>query len=337
VASPPLSRALGGVRLHVVTGKGGVGKTTVASALGLALAREGRKVLLVEVEGRQGVSQTFDVPPLGTAEVRLVAHASGGELWGLSVDAKAALMEYLHTFYKLGRAGGALERMGVVDFATTIAPGVRDVLLIGKVYEAVGRTTGAKRGQGRAVWDAVVLDAPPTGRITRFLNVNAQVADLARVGPIHSQAASITRMLRDRRSVVHVVTLLEEMPVQETADAVGELAAEGFGLGAVVVNQVREPLVDEDLLARVAADPAGVADQVRADLTGVGVRAGPRTVDGLLAQARDHEARVTLERELGEEVESLGLPRLDLPALPAGVEDGGIAVLADELVRQGIR
>ena len=332
-----LARVLDGVRLHVVTGKGGVGKTTVSAALALALTRRGRRVLLVEVEGRQGISQTFGVPPLGTEEARLVQDSSGGELWGLSVDAKAALLEYLQTFYKLGRAGGALERMGVIDFATTIAPGVRDVLLIGKVYEAVGRTSGSRRGQGEPVWDAVVLDAPPTGRVGRFLAVNEQVADLARTGPIASQAQSITRMLRDPSSVVHVVTLLEEMPVQETADAVAELTTGGFGLGAVLVNQVRDPLVPDPVLALAESDPEALADHVRGDLATVGVRSGARTVGGLLTEAGDHAARIRLERDLREEVDALGLPTVALPALPGGVEAGEISVLADALTDAGMR
>ncbi len=331
-----MSHAVQGARLHVVTGKGGVGKTTVAGALALALARGGRKVLLVEVEARQGISQTFDVPPLGDDEVRLVTTASGGELWGLSVDATAALMEYLQTFYRLGRAGGALERMGVVDFATTVAPGVRDVLLTGKVYEAFGRTTGSKRGKGQLTWDAVVLDAPPTGRVTRFLNVNVQVADLARVGPIHSQAESITAMMRNPLTVVHVVTLLEEMPVQETVDAVTELSGAGFGLGSIIVNQVREPTVDEEAFATATADPDAVELRVAADLATAGVRVTTRTVSGLIAQGADHVERVALERALTEEVEEQGLPTLRLPALAGGVEDGGVSFLADEILEQGL-
>ncbi|HSU73665.1 MAG TPA: ArsA-related P-loop ATPase, partial [Terrabacter sp.] len=119
-------------RLHVVTGKGGTGKTTIASAIALALASTPSRVLIAEVEGRQGISQTFDVPPLGTEETRIMRLAGGGEIVGLSIDAKAALLEYLQLFYKLGRAGKLLEKFGAIDFATTIAPGVRDVLLIGK-------------------------------------------------------------------------------------------------------------------------------------------------------------------------------------------------------------
>ena len=84
-------------------------------------------------------------------------------------------------YYKLGRAGRALDRFGVIEFATTIAPGVRDVLLTGKVYEATKRNA---RNKGAIEYDAVVLDAPPTGRITQFLGVNSELAGLAKVGPI---------------------------------------------------------------------------------------------------------------------------------------------------------
>ncbi len=239
------ARTSSGVRLHIVTGKGGTGKTTVAAAMAMALASGGHRVLLVEVEDRQGISQTFDVPPLATEEIRIAGAAGGGEVWGLSVDAKAALIEYLQIFYKLGRAGGVLERFGAVDFATTIAPGVRDVLLIGKVYEANRRRAAGhhSRHDTTPAYDAIVLDAPPTGRVVRFLSVNEEVADLAKMGPIRSQADSITEMLTSPQTAVHVVTLLEEMPVQETVDAVAELRAARLPIGDVIINQVREPLL----------------------------------------------------------------------------------------------
>ena len=128
------------------------------------------------------------------------------------------MYEYLDMYYRLGRAGKALRRFGVVEFATTVAPGVRDVLLTGKAYEAVRRRSGQK-----FVYDAVVVDAPPTGRIGRFLNVNAEVSGLTKVGPIRRQADSIMGLLHSPRTAVHLVTLLEEMPVQETTDAVVEL------------------------------------------------------------------------------------------------------------------
>ena len=134
------------VRLHVVTGKGGAGKTTIAGALALALAAEGRRTLVVEVEGRQGLAQLFDTPPMGYAETRLAAASGGGEVYGLAVDAEDALLEYLQLFYRMRGAGRILDRAGIVDFATTIAPGLRDVLLTGKVYEAVGKRRAGRTG-----------------------------------------------------------------------------------------------------------------------------------------------------------------------------------------------
>src|SRR5918995_3598353 len=156
-------------------------------------------------------------------------------------------------------------RLGAVDFATTIAPGLRDVLLTGKVKEATTRVE-----KGRRVYDAVVLDAPPTGRITRFLNVTAEVAGLARVGPIKSQSDGVMAVLRSSQTAVHVVTLLEEMPVQETVDAVTELRAGGLPVGAVIVNMTRPSLLPEPALAAAAAGRVDL-DDLGAGLAAVGL------------------------------------------------------------------
>ncbi|WP_051518626.1 ArsA-related P-loop ATPase [Intrasporangium chromatireducens] len=323
-------------RLHIVTGKGGTGKTTVAAALAVALASNGRRVLLSEVEGRQGISQTFDVPPLGTEETRVARTAGGGEIVGLSVDAKAALMEYLQLFYKLGRAGKLLEKFGAIDFATTIAPGVRDVLLIGKIYEAGRRRKDGKhRGASPAAYDAIVLDAPPTGRIGRFLSVNSEVADLARVGPIHSQAGSITTMLESDGTVVHIVTLLEEMPVQETVEAVHDLREKGLHVGAIIVNMVRPPYLDDAALDQARAGRLH-KPSISTQLSEAGVKVTPDLLDGLLDEAQNHALRVDLEREQLAILEETGLPIYQLPALPDGIDPGEVRELADALIEQGM-
>ena len=340
---PAPDRDWEGVRLHVVTGKGGTGKTTVAAALALALAGEGNRVLLAEVEGRQGIAQLFDVPPLPFVERKVAVGLGGGEVLGLAVDAKAALWEYLQLFYKLGRAGHLLERFGVVDFATTVAPGMRDVLMTGKVYEAVRRRGESRETNRRSssrstappTYDAVVLDAPPTGRIARFLDVNAEVAGLARVGPIRTQADSITRLLHSPLTVVHVVTLLEEMPVQESLDALEELAAHDLPLGGLVVNAVREPVLRVKELTAAAAgtlDRSVVAD----GLTAAGLSADPAVVDGLLTEAAEHGARVALEKRELSRVKAAGRPTYQLPALSDGVDLGGLYELARLLADQGM-
>ncbi|HNQ07266.1 MAG TPA: ArsA-related P-loop ATPase [Tetrasphaera sp.] len=334
--STPTHPATAGVRLHIVTGKGGTGKTTVAAALAIAIARQGKKVLLAEVEDRQGISQIFDIAPLAHAETLIFNDPSGGSLWGLAVEPKAALLEYLHKFYKLGRAGSLLEKLGAVDFATTIAPGLRDVLLIGKVYEAVGRRTG--RGRSAApVYDAVVLDAPPTGRIGRFLGVNEEVAEIAKVGPIRGQADSITALLQSRITAVHVVTLLEEMPVQECIDALAELTVKRMPLGGIVVNQVRDPILSDADLDDLAG---GASPQLRAaiadDLAHAGVAQPKTTADTLLAEAAEHLERLDLQGEQDQRIQAQGRAVFYLTALADGLQSGGITVLADELHAQGM-
>ncbi len=329
-AARPRDRDWEGVRLHVVTGKGGTGKTTVAAALALALATDGHRVLLAEVEDRQGIAQLLDVPQLGYAEHRVATAPNGGEVHGLAVDPKAALLEYLQMFYKLGRAGGLLERFGAIDFATTIAPGVRDVLLTGKVYEAVRR-----RAHGRPVYDAVVLDAPPTGRITRFLGVNNEVAGLARVGPIRGQADSITTLLRSPQTAVHLVTLLEEMPVQETVDGVAALHEADLPVGGIVVNVVRDAVLTSRRLS-AAAKARLDAGEVEAGLTAAGLPHDERAVQALLDEAEEHAQRVALQQRERTEIDALGRPVYELPAVTDTIDLGTLYRLADLLREQGM-
>ncbi len=326
------------VQLHVVTGKGGTGKSTVAAALALALASHGKNVLLCEVEGRQGIARMFDVDPLPYEERPIAKGLTGpeganpGVVHALHIDAESALLEYLAMYYKLGRAGRALDRFGVIEFATTIAPGVRDVLLTGKVFEAAQRNNRNKKA---IRYDAVVLDAPPTGRITQFLNVNNELAGLAKMGPIKSQADTVMTLFRSPRTAVHLVTVLEEMPVQETADGIADLRRAKLPVGGVIVNLVRPRDLDAEDLAAARAGRIDTA-ALGADLKAGGVDNGPDLVEGLLTEAHDHAERRALEDSQREIVRELGVPTYELPRLPGGVDLGGLYELAAELRKQGL-
>jgi anion-transporting ArsA/GET3 family ATPase len=326
-----------GVRLHVVTGKGGTGKTTVAGALALALAADGKNVLLMEVEGRQGIAQLFDVPPLPYAERRIAvglgteAH-EGGEVFALVAEPESALTEYLEMFYNMRHAGTALARLGVMDFATTIAPGLRDVLLTGKAAEAVRRKD--PKGGGR-VYDAVVMDAPPTGRIARFLNVSSEVSDLARVGPIRGHADRVQRVIQSPATVVHFVTVLEEMPVQETLDGIAELRALGsIRAGGIIVNMTR-PLALPPAQLQAAADGELDLALLALGLKSAGLDQGTDLASALAAELSD-QARTTLAEDVqaGRLVEA-GQPCYRLPWVTGGIDLAGLYRLAAALRSQG--
>ena len=307
--------------LHIVSGKGGTGKTTVATALACALASEGRRVLVCEVEGRHGISDLLRREPLqGAEEPRISRTPSGGSVHALAIDAEDSLLEYLDTFYHLGFAAKALDRFGAIDFVTSIAPGLRDVVLTGKVYEAVRRQ---EKNRPNA-YDAVVLDAPPTGRIASFLNVHEAVSGLAKVGPIRSQAESIMRMLRSATTVVHLVTLLEDMPVTETEEAIRHLRPTHIRVGTVIANMVTpNPLNDERLqqaaAGRIALSVPGFTD----------------VMNKTLAEEFAVEAAQTLEqRRRQATLATFGVPLAEVMFDPAGIDESALFTIAGQLQSQ---
>jgi anion-transporting ArsA/GET3 family ATPase len=315
-----------------VTGKGGTGKSTIAASLALALAAGGRKVLLIEVEGRQGIAQLFDVPPLPYEEVKIATADGGGQVNALAIDTEAAFLEYLDMFYNLGIAGRAMRRIGAIEFATTIAPGLRDVLLTGKIKEIVTRNEKNKQHP----YDAVVVDSPPTGRISRFLDVTQAVSDLAKGGPVHSQADGVVKLLHSDLTAIHVVTLLEALPIQETLEAIDELKELGLPIGSVIVNRDIPSYLGADDLAKAAEGDID-ADAVRAGLTKAGITLPDDEFAGLLTEAIQHATRITARAESAEQLDELDVPRLQLPAITDGVDLGSLYELAEALAQQGVR
>jgi anion-transporting ArsA/GET3 family ATPase len=319
-------------RLHFVTGKGGTGKSTVAAALALTLASGGRKVLLIEVEGRQGIAQLFDVPPLPYKELKIATAEHGGQVNALAIDIEAAFLEYLDMFYNLGIAGRAMRRIGAIEFATTIAPGLRDVLLTGKIKESVIRVGKDKL----PVYDAIVVDAPPTGRIARFLDVTRAVSDLAKGGPVYSQAEGVVKILHSDQTAIHLVTLLEALPMQETIEAIDELQGLGLPIGSVIVNRNIEVYLEPDDLAKAAEGDVD-ADAVHAGLAAAGIKLPDADFAGLLTETIQHATRITARAATAEQLDELKVPRLELPTIADGVDLGSLYELSESLAQQGVR
>ena len=319
-------------RLHFVTGKGGTGKSTVAAALALTLASGGRKVLLIEVEGRQGIAQLFDVPPLPYKELKIATAEHGGQVNALAIDIEAAFLEYLDMFYNLGIAGRAMRRIGAIEFATTIAPGLRDVLLTGKIKESVIRVDKNKL----PVYDAIVVDAPPTGRIARFLDVTRAVSDLAKGGPVYSQAEGVVKILHSDQTAIHLVTLLEALPMQETMEAIDELQGLGLPIGSVIVNRNIAAYLQPDDLAKAAEGDVD-ADAVRAGLSAAGIKLSDNDFAGLLTETIQHATRMTARAANAEQLDELKVPRLELPTIADGVDLGSLYELSESLAQQGVR
>lgn len=321
-----MSASLTSARLAIVSGKGGVGKTTVSASLALAAARAGKRVLLIEVEQREGLAPLFGEKHIGYQERRLAPNVTG-----LSVVPDEALVDYLALFYGIRRIGRALASTKAVDFATNIAPGLKDILLIGKVKEMERR-----RAQGAYAFDLLVLDAPPTGRLPRFLEAPRAVVELVRgVGPIRQQAQGVLDMVLDpRRCQVVLVTLPEDMPVRETAEAAETIAKLGVALGPIVVNGLYPDSFSRQSLRALTKDAAGVLGE---DAARAGVELSDAGLAELAGVASAHAKRTLNQRAALRELKrETNLPLVSLPYLFAPrIEGAEIERLAEALSSQG--
>jgi len=218
--------------LIVVTGKGGVGKSTVAAAIGLAAAREGRRVIVAEVAARDDVSRAL----AGSTAGVFVERAVGNGLHHISIDPESALEEYLRDQLPRGVADlVASSRM--FGYLAAATPGLRELLTIGKVWELAQHD---RRTPGADPYDLVVLDAPATGHGVAVLSAPGTFSGAARVGPVARQGRTIHEMVADpQRTAVVAVATAEEMPVNETLALDAALREQlGQRLAAVVVNGV---------------------------------------------------------------------------------------------------
>ncbi|MCG8589854.1 MAG: chromosome partitioning protein [Proteobacteria bacterium] len=306
-------------RLVIVTGKGGTGKTTVATALALAAAQRGRRVLVAEMGRDEQVTPLLDPSrgPVGHAGAEL---APG--LRVLRIDPFEALAEYLSLQLPVrGLVRSALSNRAFHQLMDA-APGWRELITLGKVWHLEQQ----REPDGRPRFDLLVIDAPATGHGLTFLDVPRVVVSAVRAGPLRRNAARVEALVKDaERTVVLPVALGEELPVQETAELVERVRKDmGVAVDRVVLNALVPPPFPtgfEDLDQRLRALPADAAPS-------------PLPPVSVLADcAAMLRARHELNRRYRDEArERMRLPVVPLPLEPNGIDRDALARLGERLL-----
>ncbi len=301
-------------RLHILLGKGGVGKTTVAAALGTATARRGVDSLICETEGKSGLGAIFSRGPLGYKEEQLLEH-----LWARTIKPDEALIQYLedHSMFRLSKY---LVRANLLEYVSTTIPGIKDVLILGKVKQLVYRNREYERP-----YDVIVLDPPAAGHALTFLSSPLGIKNAVRMGPLLEQSKEVLDLLADSQlTVVHIVTLPEETPVNEAIEAAEKVVERtGCRLGVVFVNGCYPRP------ARVA-DP----DEILEAAEKVGVDIEMEIAEGMAAASAFLAERYEMQQAEKKRVaDKLGLPTVELPFLfTTDISVTEIERLADALV-----
>ena len=298
----------------IVTGKGGVGKSTVALALALAAARRGKRTILCEVSAQEHLSRVFHRAEVGFHEVEMAEN-----LWAISIDPDESLREYVLLQLKVKAMRDLLFKSRIFTYLAAATPGLKELVTIGKIWELALEDRKVKQGRN---YDLVIVDAPATGHGVGFLQTPRTFANLARVGPIRQQAEILDKFIRNRkRTGMAVVALPEEMPVNETAKLERDLASE---VGVQVSRIFCNGLYPE----RFGEEEAGALIELAAEHEGA-VRVACRAALSESRRARAEREQLARLEELTEAPVTT-LPFLFEPEL--GVEE--IGVLADEVAEE---
>jgi anion-transporting ArsA/GET3 family ATPase len=299
-------------RLIFVTGKGGVGKSAVATALGLLACRQGRRTIVAELASQNRIGETFDRDAAPFEEIEL---ADG--LFTISIDPESAMEEYLRV--KTGAVGHALGSSRLFHAFAMATPGMRELLSIGKVWELAQLQ---RRTSGADVYDLVIVDSPAAGHGLGILRTPRTFAEIARVGPVAHQAQTISATIADRAfTSVIAVSTASEMPVSETLWLNDALRSDGLGLDAVIVN---------------ALYPDRFSDGDQAELDRARGRARSSLTGAALGAALSEHARARSQAEqlqrLRDGLGADGPPLVTLPYLFAEtIGPGELVRLADAL------
>jgi anion-transporting ArsA/GET3 family ATPase len=234
-------------RLVIVTGKGGVGKSTVALAMGLAAAAEGRRTIVCEVSSQEHTSHVFNRAEVGFHEVEMAEN-----LWAISIDPDEAMREYLLLQLKVRAMRDLLMRSRIFNYLAAATPGLRELVTIGKIWEVALPDRKVKKARK---YDLVIVDAPATGHGVAFLQTPRTFANVARVGPIKAQAEALeTFLVNHRKTGVAIVALPEEMPVNETASLEQTLTEDvGVVVDRVYMNALYPERFSKDEAERLEA------------------------------------------------------------------------------------
>jgi anion-transporting ArsA/GET3 family ATPase len=241
-----------------VTGKGGVGKTTVAVALGLRAAAEGKRTIVCEVSAQENASRIFEHTEIGFHEVEVAEN-----LWSISIDPDESMREYVLLQLKVRAMRDILFRSRIFNYLAAATPGLKELVTIGKIWELAQLDRKVKSGRK---YDLVIVDAPATGHGIGFLQTPRTFAAIARVGPIHSQAQQLDRLITDQEHTgVAIVALPEEMPVNESAALEHDLREEvGVAVDRVYMNGLYPERFSNQEAERLTELSSGEGGAVRA-------------------------------------------------------------------------